>query len=143
LLFDKIPFDAYLPGLTQHSRKINLSRAQRHAPIVGSIAGQISLLSFAHVFDVHQRESLRVFPHQRDRVLPAVKSPEDIQLEAYELRLQLRRQQVEQRSVSVWMKFVAVNVISEADPGGLQFFSRAVEDLDRLPRRLFGKRALV
>src|SRR5262245_6522237 len=143
LLFDKIPFDAYLPGFTQHGRNINLSGAQRHAPIIGRIAGQISLFAFAHVFEVHQGESLRVLPHQRYRVLPAVKSPEDVQLETYELRPQFRRQKVEQCSVSVGMKFVAVNVVSERNSGCLQFFSRAVEDPDPLPRSLFGKWGLV
>src|SRR5215813_578358 len=41
------------------------------------------------------------------------------------------------------MKFVAVNMVSERNPGGLQFFSREVEDRDRPPRSLFGKWALV
>src|SRR5262245_6925523 len=41
------------------------------------------------------------------------------------------------------MKFVSVNMVRERNPGGLQFFTREVEDRDRQPRSLFGKWALM
>src|SRR5215475_7494890 len=65
--------------------------------------------------------------------------PEDVHLVAHEFRFRLGHYQIEERAFAMRLKFVAVRMVEEFQAMTAERFARAIEDGDRLARRLFVK----
>src|SRR5262245_18233393 len=65
--------------------------------------------------------------------------PEDVHLVAHEFRFRLGHYQIEERAIAVQLKFVAVTMVEEFQAVAAERLARAIEDGDRIARRLFVK----
>src|SRR5438309_10196796 len=63
-VLDKIMLQTGTLSLAQHCRPIDLAFSNWNTPVIGSAAGQIAGHAFLQVFDMHQLESVPIFPQQ-------------------------------------------------------------------------------
>jgi hypothetical protein len=99
--------------------------------------------SLFHVFDVHQLKALAVFLKQLHRVLTGVNDPEDVHFVADTVGLRFSHQQVEQSTISMLLKFIAVRVVEEFQAVFGQRLAGAIENRAGLATGLFIERVCV
>src|SRR4030095_10274402 len=65
--------------------------------------------------------------------------PEDVHLVAHEFRFRLGDHQIEEGAIAARLKFIAVRMVEEFQAVAAERLARAIEDGDRVARRLFVK----